>query len=483
MYKFKTQPYDHQQKAYDISKDAIYFGLFMEMGTGKTKVTIDTIGYLEDKGEINAALILAPKGVYDNWVQKEIPAHLNDLERWEMVRWQPNITKSFEKELLSVISPEVRDPTKPCLFVVNTEGMSTRKLQQVADLFVKCNPNSLVCVDESTQIKNKDAQRTKAIIRLGRKAKYRRILTGSPVTKSPLDVYSQCDFLAPSALGFRSFFSFQSRYALLQRRIMGARSYNQIVGFQNLDELTASLDRFTYRVLKKDCLDLPPKIYMRRNVELTREQQNAYTQMKTLALAMLEDGEMVTTSSVLTQLMRLQQIVCGSITTDEGEVLPLANNRVAEVQSVLEEVDGKVIIWAHFRHDIQSLEAELAKTYGPRSVATYYGDTPQSERQKIVDAFQDPNSELRYFIGQPASGGYGITLTEANTVIYYSNSFDLEKRLQSEDRPHRIGQDASVTYIDLVTPNTIDEKILQSLRKKINIASQVLGEDIKQWLQ
>jgi SNF2 family DNA or RNA helicase len=204
--------------------------------------------------------------------------------------------------------------------------------------------------------------------------------------------------------------------------------------------------------------------------------------MKKLALAKLEDGELATTASVLTQIMRLQQICCGFLQPDDGEIQSLDNNRMDELLTILDETQGKVIIWASYTHDIKKIRDTLAEKYGEESVACYYGETPQDERQTIVEEFQDKDGPLRFFVGQPRTGGYGITLTAANTVIYYSNSYDLEIRLQSEDRAHRIGQTNKVTYIDLVSPNTIDEKILIALKSKIDIAGQVLGEQARNWL-
>ncbi len=199
-------------------------------------------------------------------------------------------------------------------------------------------------------------------------------------------------------------------------------------------------------------------------------------------MAKLEDGELATTASVLTQIMRLQQICCGFLQPDEGEIQPLDNNRIDELLNIIEETQGKAIIWASYTHDIKKIRDTLSEKYGEESVACYYGETPQDERQTIVEEFQDESTPLRFFVGQPRTGGYGITLTAANTVIYYSNSYDLEIRLQSEDRAHRIGQTNKVTYIDLVSPDTIDEKILIALKSKIDIAGQVLGEQARNWL-
>jgi SNF2 family DNA or RNA helicase len=478
-YKFKTKPFDHQQKALEDSWAAEFYALFMEMGTGKSKVAIDTMGALYSEKKISASLILAPKGVYDNWVKGEIPTHLPDSIPINMVRWTPSNSKKFQEEMKELVF-DAFDGLK--IFVMNIEALSTPRGTKAAYMFMEKNPANIMIVDESTTIKNRKATRTKNIMMLAQEAKYRRILTGSPITKSPMDLYSQCAVLSTKALGFKSYYAFQNRYALVVKRSMGTRAFQEIVGYRRLDELNEKLDNFSNRVLKEDCLDLPDKVYIKRYVPLTDEQERVYKQMKKLALAKLESGELATTASVLTQIMRLQQICCGFLQPDEGKIEVLDNNRLKELLEITEELQGKAIIWASYTHDIQQIASSLRDRFGPEAVATYYGATPQDERQEVVDKFQDPKSSLRFFVGQPRTGGYGITLTAATTMIYYSNSYDLEIRLQSEDRAHRIKQENKVTYIDLVSPDTIDEKILKALRSKIDLAGRVLGEEAKEWL-
>ena len=480
-YQFKTKPYDHQKEIWEKSWQEKYYALFAEMGTGKSKIAIDTIGALFLSGKIDTALILAPKGVFDNWVKGEFPTHLPESIEYKIVRWQPNWTKKYTEEIRSVA---IRGDSKALhILVMNIEALSTEKGAASAKRFLERNPDNLTLIDESTTIKNRKAQRTKTVLDLTAVSKYRRILTGSPITKSPMDLYAQCAFLSPNALGFKSFYAFQGRYAVIQRRNMGHRSFQHVVGYRKLDELSKKLDEFSVRVLKSECLDLPDKVYTKREVPLTPQQKKVYAEMKELALAQLENGDLATTASVLTQIMRLQQITCGFLQPDEGPIQDLPNNRLSELLSVVEESSGKIIIWATWTHDILKIESELTKLYGEDSVASYYGETLQDDRQAIVNRFQDPDSPLRFFVGQPRTGGYGITLTAAHTMIYYSNSYDLEIRLQSEDRAHRIGQTKSVTYVDLVSPGTVDEVVLGALRNKINIASTVLGEDVREWLR
>ena len=261
---------------------------------------------------------------------------------------------------------------------------------------------------------------------------------------------------------------------------ISGRSINLVVGYQNLSELSDKLKPFSYRVLKDDCLDLPDKIYMKREVQLTDEQKKLYNQMKQQALAVL-NGKTVTTVTALTQLMRLHQITCGHFSADDGTIQEIKNNRLAELLDVLEEVEGKAIIWAHYQHDVMNIYKLLEEKYGPGSVVHYYGKTLPEQRDYAIKNFKN-NDKVRFFVGTPQTGVYGITLVQANTVIYYSNGYDLEKRMQSEDRAHRIGQKKTVTYVDIIAEDTVDTKIVKSLRKKIDIASKVLGEELKAWI-
>jgi SNF2 family DNA or RNA helicase len=264
-------------------------------------------------------------------------------------------------------------------------------------------------------------------------------------------------------------------------RNFGGRRVQIVGGYKRLDELSELLKKFSYRVLKEDCLDLPKKIYIERQVDLTEEQQKAYSTMKSAALASLK-GKMATAPHVLTQLMRLHQITCGHLKNDDDSITEIKNNRINELLDVLDEIEGKAIIWANYVYDIKQIVSHINKKYGEGSIVQYYGAVDSETRQKNIEKFQDPKSNVKFFVGNPQTGGYGITLTAASNVIYYSNGYDLEKRLQSEDRAHRIGQERSVTYVDLVAPKTVDEKIKKALRKKINIASQVMGEELKEWI-
>jgi SNF2 family DNA or RNA helicase len=475
-YPFKNKPFLHQQAYLQRFWDFPVAALFADMGTGKSFMLINNAAMLYDKGKINAVLVVAPKGVYRNWYDTEIPKHLPEHIVHRMAIWSPSPRKAEAKALddLFVSTEDLK------ILCMNVEAFSTAKGTAFAKRFLFVH-DAMMIIDESTTIKTPGSARSKNTEKVGRGARFRRIATGSPVTKSPMDLYQQCAFLSDGCLNISSYYAFQARYAVVVERQLASHSFKQIVGYRRLDELKEKLDRFSFRVKKEECLDLPDKLYVKREVDLTDEQVKAYNDMKAVAMALI-DGGMVSTVNALTQLMRLHQIVCGHVKLDDGTIKELPNKRIDELMAIVEETDGKMIIWANYRHDIEAIKLALQKEYGMSSVATYYGDTEAEERQRIVNRFQDPNDELRFFVGNPSTGGYGLTLTAAATMVYYSNSFDLEKRLQSEDRAHRIGQTKNVTYIDLIAPGTVDEKIVKALRNKIDIATQVLGEDIKQWL-
>jgi len=476
-FNYKTKPYAHQEEALQRSHDKKNFAYFMEMGCGKSKVLIDNIYWLCQNKLIDTAIIVAPKGVYMNWVNNEIPIHMLEDMDPEIYLWKANPTRNEKKRL----TEGVTNRNKFRILVMNIESFVTKKAPVFLESFTH-RSEFLLAIDESTTIKNPKAKRTKAIVKFGETAKYKRILTGSPITQSPLDLYSQCAFLNKRLLGYDSYWSFQGRFAVIKQQRMGSHSFNQVVGYKNLDELTQKLKIFAHRTTKKEALDLPEKIYTTRQVELTSTQQEHYQSMKKTSVIFLEKGEMVTAPEVMTRLLRLQQLLCGYLVSDDGETIELANNRIKVMMEVIEEMTGKVIIWSRFRHDIKKIKSELFKAYGSGSVVTYYGDTTQEDRDSAIHNFQT-NPETRFFVSNAQTGGRGITLTAASNVIYYSNDFNLESRKQSEDRCHRIGQHKPVLYVDLVCPNTVDVHIVKSLVEKDKIANKTLGEEVLEWLK
>ena len=475
-YKFKTQPYKHQLDALQDSWDKENFAYFMEMGTGKSKVLLDNAAMLYDKGKINGLLIIAPKGVYKNWYDSEIPTHLPDHIFKKMVLWKTSDKSKKQQQLLNTL---FETGSEFHILLMNVEAFSKGDGAAFAYKFLSCH-NAMIAIDESTTIKTPTSNRTKNILELREHAKYRRILTGSPVTKSPLDLFTQCAFLDPWLLNHTSYWTFKARYAVTRKIRVQGRQVEIVVGYRNLGELSEKIQPFSKRVLKDDCLDLPKKTFMKHIVEMTKEQKKVYKQMKEEAIAYL-DGKVLSSATVMTQLMRLHQITCGHFTPDDGEIKDLPCNRMTELMDILENVHGKAVIWSHYTHDVRRIIEEIKRVYGDDSVVDYFGQTTSDERSKNIKKFQNDDN-CRFFVGTTHTGGYGITLTAASTMIYFSNGYDLEKRQQSEARIDRIGQEKPMTYIDIISEDTVDDRIVKALRSKINIANQIMGEDYKDWI-
>jgi len=477
-YKFKTKPYKHQLRALERSWDKEYFAYFMEMGTGKSKVLIDNASMLYDKGDINGLLLIAPKGVYKNWYKNEIPTHMVDHIEKKVVLWE---TSNSSTEQIKKLNSLFSTGTDFHILIMNVEALSYPKATEFARRFLSSH-KAMMAIDESTTIKTPTANRTKNILGLKPLTKYRRILTGSPITNSPLDLYTQAAFLDSYLLGFDSFWAYRAHYCVMKTMNLGSRTVSVPVGpnKRNLPELEEKIKKFSERVLKDDCLDLPKKTYVTREIDLTGIQRKLYNEMRKYALSQL-DGKVCSTSTVMVQLLRLHQISCGYHANDDGTVQELPCNRLTELMDILWELSGKAVIWSFYQKDVERIIQEIKKQFGEESVVDYYGLTPQDERQQNIEKFQN-NPKCRFFVGTTQTGGYGITLTSASTMIYYSNGYDLEKRLQSEARIDRIGQTKPMTYIDLVAEDTIDNKVQKALRTKMNIASDVMGEELKQWI-
>ena len=463
---FETKPFDHQRKAFYMSRDKKNFALLMEQGTGKTKVIIDNAAYLYANNKITALVIIAPNGVHRNWLNNEVPFHLPEWCPRKTAYYHSGMKKKERQNWVDVQSAE----NSLKIFSFNVEAFVSKKAQAWIETIMRTE-NVMLVVDESSRIKRPGAKRTKFITKVGKQAKYRRILTGTPVTKGPEDVYSQFAFLDPYILGYESFYSFRARYC-----IMGGYENRQIVAYENVDELTKNIEGHSYRILKKDCLDLPDKIYQRAYVDLSESQRNLYNRVRDDWVAHYQ-SETIEAPEAITRLLRLQQITCGWFPTENPIPIDNKNPRLELLKELLGDIDSKVIIWARFRADLELIESELGS-----SAVSYHGGVSNDARAHAVEAFQkDP--KIKYFVGQPQSGGIGLTLTAASYAIYYSNSFDLEVRLQSEDRCHRIGTTKNVTYIDIEANKTIDKKIIRALRDKKSLADMITQDPMSIFME
>jgi len=481
-YPFKTRPYAHQYTIIENTWARNDYALHLEMGLGKSRIVIDNLAILHAQGKLTHAIVLAPAGVYSNWLL-EFDKHLPDTVPLALHLWKRLGTQKEADAFKSIV---LDDTDSLRVLIMNIEALSTEKGQKAAEVFNKKIPGpSAIVIDESTAIKNPSARRTKAAIKLGKEADYRRVLSGLPTPNSPLDLYAPFSFLSGAnrhLLGYDNYYAFRSRYCIEKTMRMGSqRQFKSVVGYRRLDELQSKVEQNAVRLKKTDCLDLPEKSYLQRSCELTSEQSKLYKSLKKEFLTEYED-QTVSPTIMITRLLRFQQLVTGHITTDDGEVREVPSKRLKCLMELLQEVSGKAVIWTNFRYCIKDITKAIAEEYGNDSVASYFGDTKQADRVEIVERFQDPNSNLRFFVGNPSTAGYGITLTAANLAIYYSRDFRLDNRLQSEDRIHRIGQTKGVSYVDLYTPDTIDERIVSALKSKLDLSAKVLGEKAAKWL-
>lgn len=479
-YKYRTEPFSHQRRVFEETADLRAYGLFWEQGTGKTKAIIDTVAYLYEQGKIDTLIVIAPNGVHRNWITDEIPVHMpkRHASSIAMGFWESKKAKTqrHSREMSRLLG-------NPGLTIAtfNYDAMMTKL--GVAMIGALLKRRAMVVFDESHYIKTPGAKRTKRAISAAKKATYVRLLTGTPIANSPFDAYSQLKCLDAEFWhehGFKVFSAFKTHFGIFQTGYNGqqGREFKQCVAYRNLSQLKALMDPITDRVTKDDVLDLPPKLYQRRFFEMTAAQLKVYREIKNDAISLLASGDTVTAPLAITRLLRLQQVTCGYVPTDEGdefETFDGINPRLELLKTICEDLQNPAIIWARFRRDIDLIMEMLGK-----DAVRYDGKVSDDARAEAKTRFQ--NGDVKFFVGNPAAAATGLTLTAAKTVIYASNSFKLTDRLQSEDRAHRIGQDNAVNYIDLIAPGTVDEHIVKALRNKINIASELTGDTLKEWV-
>ena len=479
-------PYQHQIDAWNASKDRDAYAYFLDMGTGKSLIVLMVATYLYTIGKIDSLVVVAPKGVYRNWEEMEIPTHISKSVPITMAAWT-SYAKKKDKEAIAKLEA-AKGSLK--ILVINIEAFtSERAMDFLVDFLNK--HSTLFVIDESTTIKNPNAKRTKIAINIGKLATYRRICSGNPIPNGPLDLFSQAEFLKKNLLGFRNFFAFRNRFAVLQDVQLGRQSFKKVVGYRDTDKLQELMRRFSFIIKKNDCLDLPKKIYQVVDVTMGERQTKAYNDMINDAVVLLNSG-IVTAQLAITQMLRLHQIACGFLKPDGMDEVPFGepNERLDTLMDLLQQSPGKVIIWATYRYNIKQIVARISEKYGPESVVHYYGETTDDERRFAKISFQDVNSKVRYIVANPHTGKFGNTWTQATTAIYYSNDYNLESREQSEDRNHRIGQlgavhnegeDPSVLYIDLRVRGTVDDKIIRVLKSKKKLTDEIVQSNWK-WL-
>lgn len=489
---WKTDPFPHQREIFERSKDMEAFALFLEMGTGKSKILIDTAAHLFFKREITGLFIVAPNGVHRNWITDELPRHMPDQTRWKGLAFYSS--RADTQAQRRAIEGLLDHTSGLAVLAMTYDAVMTKRGRELARAFLgrfRC----LAALDESTRIKNPEALRSKSLRAITPAlAPYRRILTGTPVVNSPFDVYAQVRFLHEDwwlRHGLATYTTFQYEFGVWRKEAFSvekgktsdpnAKRAARVVAYKKLDVLNEMLGPISARVLKEDVLkDLPPKVYGRRYFEMTPAQGRVYRDLRDNYRAELGGGMEITAVLAMVRLTRLHQVTSGYIPPDDegGMLLPIGdvNPRQDLLEETLEDIPHKAIVWSRFTPDI----TEICRRLGDKAVR-YDGQTSDKERVKAVDAFRGTDA-TRFLVANPATIATGVTLTEAKTVVYYNNSFNLEHRLQSEDRPHRIGQDQAVNYLDFIAEGTVDERIVDKLIKKFNIAAEVTGDRFREWL-
>jgi SNF2 family DNA or RNA helicase len=480
-YNFKTKPFAHQLKWWEQTRDRNAFAILWEQGTGKSKLTVDTAGWLYLNKKIDALIVIAPNGVHRNWLLNEVPTHMSDDVAWQGVCWDTS-KSTYARYMRSAV--ELRDTAGLFVLAMNYDAVMTLAGDRFLVETLKTK-RCLLVLDESTRIKNPSAKRTLRLMARRTQAPYLRILTGTPVANSPFDVYTQFQWLDPTiwtSIGCRTYAAFKTNFGVWQQRMdpRSGRSFHVLLEYRNLDQLHRVASTISTRVTKAEVLDLPPKVFTKRYFELSPEQRRMYQDMADTYRMRLQASEVSVTLAV-TQLLRFQQLISGFVQTDEGKIARLASNpRLKLLEEVLEDLppDEKFIIWAKFTHEIDEILAALEAN--KIEAVRYDGHTSSDDRVTAIERFQ--KGTARAFVANPSAAGEGLTLHAATTVIYYSNSFKLTDRLQSEDRAHRIGQEHAVTYIDLVGVETVDEKIVGALRAKKDVASIITGDTLSAWI-
>lgn len=477
-------PYAHQVEALEKIKGRQSFALLMGMRTGKTKVAIDDWV----RSDLRDLIVVAPAGVYKVWLT-ELQKHLPDDFARTCAVWESGagaVDRQTMNRCLRVI-PDARR-----VLLMNVEALSsagTGLAKECAYEFVN-RGEAMMIVDESTIIKNPSSNRTYAVCALGTLARSRRILSGLPTPRSPLDAYAQFTFLDPAILGYggnrnhdefmRGYDKFFARYAVTRPMMVGARRIKIVTGYQHAEEIHDRIQPHSYRKLLRDCSDVPDKLYIKREVELTGAQRKAYAEMRKYMTTQLENGEFATAGEMVTCILKLHQICCGHVSDEMGTRHAIASHRMTAMREVLQEYDGKAVVWCSYDWDVRAVSRFLRDEHGERAVAQFWGGNEATREEDNRRFQQDP--ECLYMVATPASGGRGRDWSAAKLLVYYSNTDNLEHRDQSEERASAVAQADKVTVVDLIARGTVEERIVKSLRSKIDMAATITGDEFREWI-
>jgi len=495
MYQFKTEPFEHQLTRFHKYKDEPVWGHLWEQGTGKTKEIIDQAAYNYLEGRINGLMIVAPGGVNLNWVTDEIPTHLPDRVRGCSTTLVWDSFKASTQKFQKLVQRNLEFEGFPIL-VFTYDNFMTLKGKKGAWNFMK-NRDIMAVLDESHYVKTPKAKRTKSIVASGRYPKMKRILTGTPISVGPFDIFSQMKYLDEKfwdEIGCRNFESFKTMFGTFEDCVVKQNGkevqFRKLIEYKNLELLKDMVARKTDRVLKEDVLDLPPKIYTKRYFHASKEQMKLYEELAEFMYVQLTQSEAAVAKIKLVLLLRFQQLLSGYIPimdleTEDQRLYPLKEN--PRLEAFIENIEGQSdcgMVWSNFTEDTDQIMARLEKE--GYTAVRYDGTISKEEAEHNRQEFKA--SKVQWFVGSPKKGREGLTFINAKTVDYYTNSFRLLDRLQTEDRPHRAGQKDTVLYRDYIALNPfnnaplVDQRFVDNLRNKVDIASAITGDKLKEWI-
>ena len=450
----KAKPFQHQIAAYNLGITLPNAALLMEQGTGKTLTALAIIGRRYLDGQIKRLLVVAPAAVVPVW-PKEFAAFAD-----------------YPADVLTLVGA-VKDRKKLLAQKRQRNGLEVAVINYEATWrmekeLAKWAADMIVC-DESQRIKTPSSAQSKCLHRLGSKAKYKLILTGTPVTQGPLDFFSQYKFLDPNIFG-TSFTAFRSRYAL-----MGGFQGHQVVGYQNLPELINLAHSCAYRVTKEEALDLPEQLDQILYCQLEPAARRSYNELLKENITVLSEEKVITAQNVLSRLLRLSQLTGGFVGTSE-DAAEVSSAKLKLLEEVIREIvqnGKKVVVFARFTAEIQAIKKMLERLN--LNYAYIAGEVAQKLRGSEVERFQN-DEDCKVFLAQTRTAGLGLTLTAADTAIFYSLDYSFADYDQARCRIHRIGQKNRCTYIHLLAQNTVDEKVLEVLKNKRSVADDVVDK-------
>ena len=472
--------FKHQEEAWLKTRDEPVWGLLFEQRCGKSRVLLDTAGWLYSQGKINGLLVIAPKEVCRSaWEQEQVPKFLNTPH--EVARWNSSKSKKVVQKLDSIC----KQGDRLKVLIVNVEAFSGSGGSNVVAFckrFMKTH-RTLLAVDESSTIKERTSKRTDRVLQLASFAYYRRILTGTPITQSPLDAFTQFGFLETKLFG-SNWYSFRARYAELGDTYVKLPKRDEptiiktVQGYRNLEELSEKMATLSTRVKRSDCFDLPPKMYSKLDVDLTTEARRLYNLMAQKQVLALEAEGIVTPAMAVSRIMSLRQITSEFLmqhddVTGLDTKLELGNERVKLLLKQVTDLEGQVIIWTAFQHSQQRIPEALREAGIATSVLV--GSTV--DRPEQLEAFKA--GRTRVLVINQGLGQYGLDLSMADWAIYYEHEWSVEKRVQSEDRAQHPQRTKSVGYIDLIVPGTIEETILDAVLSGRKLADLIVDRGWK----